>query len=52
MPCSRASIVNFEQVNADWGITIENFRKLSQLKFTCSKLKIETLEKGLKYVQS
>ena len=29
-----------------------NIRKLSQPAFTCSKLTIETLEQGMKYVQS
>ena len=35
-------IVNLEHVNADW----------AQITFTCSKLTIGTLGKGVKYVQS
>ena len=30
----------------------QEFWKQAQLRFTCSKSTIETLEKGLKYVQS
>ena len=32
---------------------LENmYQPITQLKFTCSKSKIETVEKGVKYVQS
>ena len=30
----------------------QDFLQVAQLTFTCSKLTIETLEKGVKYVQS
>ena len=63
-PCSSVSIVKFEQVNAGWDAICKN-RRTSQLIFTCSKLTIETLrtitfsnltietiEQGVKYVQS
>ena len=33
-------------------LLLNGFREQSQLKFTCSKLTIETVEHGVKYVQS
>ena len=44
--CSGVSIVEFEQENAGCIIIT------SQSVITCSKLTIETLEQGVKYVQS
>ena len=44
--CSGVSIVEFEQENAGCIIIT------SQSVITCSKLTIETLEHGVKYVQS
>ena len=56
VPCSSVSIVNFEQVNTGWVhlvlVITKYSEKPSELTFTCSKLTIETLEKGVKYVQS
>ena len=62
-PCSGVSIVNFEQVNADWEYlklqSIDHFNNqirfftilhVKQLTFICSKSTIETLEQGVKFV--
>ena len=46
---SSVSIVDFEQVNVSWG---GNSWNSTQLTFTCSKSTTETLQKGVKYVQS
>ena len=47
------SIVNFKHVITDWDpyVLLSEY-KASQPAFTCSKLTIETLEQGVKYVQS
>ena len=41
-------MVNFEQVNVNWVY----FKVITQLTFPCSKSRIVTLLKGVKYVQS
>ena len=44
---SSVSIVNFKQVNVCWVLVSEI---VAQPEITCSKLTIETLEQGVKYV--
>ena len=48
------NIVTFTLLIVDHKVTLlTNFFSINaQLKFTCSKSTIETLEKGVKYVQS
>ena len=62
--CYGVSIADFEQVIASWeNVMINLIQKLkkkfeywessvTQTAFTCSKLTRETLEQGVKYVQS
>ena len=47
--CSASKYGNIENL---WAALPSRFQWHTQLIFTCSKLTIETLEKGVKYVQS
>ena len=50
---SEISDLGLNDSNQDYlDITIRKYEKHSQPAFTCSKLTIETLEQGVKYVQS
>ena len=48
---SGVFIVDFEQIHVSWVSCQTVSLRLQQI-FTCSKTKIETLEKGVKHVQS
>ena len=52
-PCSSVSIVNFEQINADW-VKTNNLSSyvITQQAFICSKSTIETSEHVVKSIQS
>ena len=45
------SIVEFQQLNACWEGWLLQLIVRTQLTFTCLRAAIETLEKGVKYVQ-
>ena len=50
--CTRAAKISLIQILYYTKWVVESQERLAQLAFTCSKLTIETIEQGVKYVQS
>ena len=48
----QAESLSFGNIDGKSNIQIIDLNNVSQSAITCSKLKIETLEKGVKYIQS
>ena len=46
------TVKNYMNYGRRYGEHSETYNQLSHMTFTCSKLSIETLEKGVKYSQS